>query len=81
MAPVTLLIPTHVGVPPDNVVRPRAHVKHRLALVVEQEGLGGHEPSNDGKELAIWGPLGIMNGAVLQQQGFKWQCQQLCAEA
>ncbi len=67
-ARVALLMPTHVGVPPDNVVRPRAHVKHRLALVVEQEGLCRHEPSNHDKELAIWGPLGIMDGAVLQQQ-------------
>ena len=67
-ASVAQLSPTHVGVPSDNVVGPRAHVKHRLALVTEQEGLGRHEPSNDYKELAIWGPLGIMDGAILQQQ-------------
>ena len=67
-ASVAQLSPTHVGVPPDNVVRPRAHVEHRLALVTEQEGLGRHEPSNDYKELAIWGPLGIMDRAILQQQ-------------
>ena len=43
--------------PADYVVRPAAKVVHRLAVGIVQHDLGGDEPRDDRKVIAVRGPL------------------------